>query len=32
MIAEKYDFISLEDDDYFEFVSVGPKGEITKVV
>ncbi|MBK9737093.1 MAG: hypothetical protein IPO92_19920 [Saprospiraceae bacterium] len=32
MIAEKYDFISVEDDDYFEFVSIGPKGEITKVV
>jgi hypothetical protein len=32
MIAEKYDFVGIEDDDYFEFVSTGPKGKITKVV
>jgi hypothetical protein len=32
MIVEKYDFVGIEDNDYFEFVSIGPKGEITKVV
>jgi hypothetical protein len=32
MIAEKYDFIGVEEDDYFEFIRIGPKGEITKVV
>jgi len=32
MTAEKYEFEGSDSEDYFEFISHGPKGEITKAV
>jgi len=32
MTNDKYEFISADSEDYFEFVSIGPKGEIRKAV